>query len=420
MQHAFTAATRFGLGPRPGELRAIGGDPRGWLKAQLGDLSGPRGRTIEDLSGELRPLFKQDDRKAFKARSRELLEAEERAAAEHARTTRAPFNERLVRFFSNHFTVSVARREVAGLVGSFEREAIREGLTGSFGDLLVAVVRHPAMLTYLDNVRSVGPGSIQGQRTGRDINENLGREILELHTLGVDGGYGQSDVEALAHALTGWTVDEGGFVFLDRMHEGEPQTVLGTTYHATGVSQALQVLRDLATHPSTAQHVCTKLARHFVQDDPPEAAVRALEDAWWRTDGHLPAVFEALVELEAAWDTPLAKLRTPQELVLAAARALDVEDADRMVRSYRLLGQSPWSAPSPQGWSDRAADWAGPDAVVARVDWARRVGAQIDDIDVDALVTELAGPFASKLLRRQADDPEGLALLLASPTFNRR
>lgn len=419
---AFTAATRFGLGPTPGELRAIGSDARGWLTQQLADRRGPAGRSVASLMGELLPLYRAPDKAAFKQRARQVLTDEEHARAEHARTTTAPFVERMVRFFSNHLTVSIARRELAGLVGSYERDAIRPNLGGSFADLLLASLGHPAMRMYLDNLRSIGPDSRVGQRGGRDINENLAREVLELHTLGVDGGYTQTDVQGLALALTGWTVDETGAVFAERMHQGTPQTVLGVTYHATGQAQAEAILRDLAVHPSTARHLATKLARHFVADDPPEAAVRELEDTWLRTDGDLPSVLRALVQLEAAWEAPLTKLRTPQELVIAAARALhrDDEAAERMVRSFRLLGQPSWSAPSPQGWPDRAEEWAGPDAIVARVDWARRVGARTDGLDVPDLVRELAGPFASKLLRRRASEAEGLALLLASPVFQRR
>lgn len=417
---AFIASVRFGLGPRPGELRDIGGDPRGWLREQLHGADAASGRTTRECMQVLWPLFKDEDRTDFKKQSRAFLESEAQAATEQARRTRAPFRERMARFFSNHLAVSITRREIAGVVGAYEREAIRPNLGGSFADMLVAATRHPAMLLYLDNVRSVGPNSRAGLRHGKDINENLGREVLELHTLGVDGGYTQADVQALATALTGWTVDEDGFVFLDRMHEGAPQTVMGTTYHAAGVEQAEQILRDLAVHPSTARHLATKLARHLVADDPPPEAVRTLEDAWLRSDGDLPTVLAAAIELDAAWSAPLTKLRTPQELVLATARALRWTDDEAIVRSYGLLGQGPWAAPSPQGYPDVAAEWAGPDAVVARVDWARRVAAKAGEVDLAVVMADVAGPFAPKLLRRERNDPEGLALLLASPTFQRR
>ena len=404
---ATTASIRFGLGPRPGELAAIGDAPRDWLLAQLPGSDGPDGPDREEVVRRLVKAFRADDKEAFRLESVERYREDAQAAAEHAIRTATPFRERLVRFFSNHLAVSVARPEIRGLVGSYERHAIRPNLRGSYARLLVAAVMHPAMLIYLDNQRSVGPTSPIGERRGKGLNENLAREILELHTLGVDGGYEQRDVEGLARMLTGWTVveDGDGFAFEPRMHEPGGHRMLGVTYRKEDHRQALEALIDLSVHPSTARHLATKLARHFVADDPPESAVRRLEEVWMRSQGNLPAVFAALVDLPEAWEQPLAKLRPPQELVIATARALgESGESPLLVHSMRSLGQTPWAAPSPQGWPDRAEDWAGPDALVARVDWVRRVATRAGDRRV----------LGRDLSRRE------LALWLASPEFQRR
>lgn len=426
MSRAWIATTRFGLGPRPGELdelRRLG--PERHLLEQLQDQGAPEGKSKREALQALARGFRED-RKAFNELSSELYRAEAREHARFAMHTTAPFRERLARFWINHFTVSAARPEVRGLAGSLSRHAIRPRLDGHFHQLLLEVTRHPAMLLYLDNVRSVGPDSPAGRRKGKGLNENLAREILELHTLGVDGGYSQSDVEALAAMLTGWTVepDADGSSFDERLHQPGAQTLLGRSYPDEGPRQAASALLDLARHPSTARHLATKLARHFVADQPSELAIERIERAWTSSDGHLPTVAVALVELPSAWSVG-EKLRTPQEFVLATARALDDDgEASLLVHSMRELGQAMWSAGSPAGWSDLAEDWSGPDALVARVEWARRVGMRSPKRqDVQQLAQELLGPKLDRSLRSMLDQrhpKEALGLLLASPWMQRR
>src|SRR5262252_798402 len=246
------------------------------------------------------------------------------AMARFQRAVQAPvgFVERLVHFWSNHFCVSAAKGGfVRACAGSFEREAIRPHVLGRFTDMLKAVESHPAMLFYLDNAQSFGPQSPAGQRRQRGLNENLAREILELHTLGVNGGYTQADVTALARIITGWTFagregrigEPGTFVFFALAHEPGDHELLGKTYPAGGMEQGESVLADLARHPATARHVATKLARHFVADEPPATLVDRLAKVFRDSDGDLKALAAALIDADEAWSVALAKMRTPEE-----------------------------------------------------------------------------------------------------------
>ena len=345
-----------------------------------------------------------------------------------------PVIERLVQFWSNHFTVSCMRPVVRGFCGAFEREAVRPHILGRFPDMLLAVVRHPAMLFYLDNVASVGPDSPFGERSGKGLNENLGREILELHTLGVDGGYTQADVEALARILTGWTVARpkdpapGGFRFEPRIHEPGPKLLLGRTYAEAGLAEGEAALLDLARHPATARHVAKKLAHHFIADDPPPAAVERIAQRFTATGGDLRQVTTAVVEEEAAWKRPFAKVRTPTELVIAACRAVGLANppADGLVNSLRVLDQPAFFAPSPAGWPDIAAAWVSPEAMIRRAEWCQAFAQRLPDPPDPMSVA--AASFGDALLpeemlqavRRAPDRRTGLALLLASPEFQKR
>ena len=230
------------------------------------------------------------------------------------------FVERLVAFWSNHFCISATKGEPARIwAGSFEREAIRPHVLGRFADMLKAVEQHPAMLFFLDNQQSLGPDSRAGQNRKRGLNENLAREIMELHTLGVGGGYTQDDVTSLARIITGWTFAgpqgklgaPGSFVFNANAHQPGPQLLLGKTYDDNGVAQGEAALADIARHPSTAKFIATKFARHFVADDPPPALVARLQDVFRKTDGDLKALAAALVDSDEAWQAPLTKMRTP-------------------------------------------------------------------------------------------------------------
>jgi uncharacterized protein (DUF1800 family) len=365
---------------------------------------------------------------------REIYLAEAMARTLGAIHSDTPFHERLVAFWSNHFTVSIQRAEIAGLAGAYEREAIRPHVLGRFADLLLAVTRHPAMLLYLDNARSIGPDSFAGQRHSQfGLNENLGRELLELHTLGVKGGYGQADVVAMAKMLTGWTItppaQPGGglYRFAPRLHEPGAKTLLGLRYEEDGEAEAETALRNLARHPATAHHVATQLACHFVADDPPPAVVERIASVFLRSDGDLATVTRAVVDSPEAWREPLAKVKQPQDYLISTMRATGITppEAKPLVQSLRLLGQAPFAAPSPAGWPDTAKDWLGPEALMHRIEWARAFADKVSGAVAPGPVvqTTIAPVAAQRTLTTiaQADNPaDGLALVLASREFQRR
>lgn len=440
LREAAIALNRFGLGARPGELRVVAADPRGWLREQVGPANPPPPpelaafRSSDVLVHEARERRRQGQtdqkaKEAFQADVRQAVRDEMAARAQlHARTPR-PYRERMVRFWANHLAISVAKTEVGPVAGAYEREAIRPRLGGAFRDLLLAAEGHPAMLIYLDNARSIGPNSPAGGRTGGGLNENHAREILELHTLGVHGGYAQADVVALAEILTGWGLardgEPGGAAFSPQRHQPGAKRLLGVVYPEAGEGEAKAALRDLARHPATARFLATKLTRHLVADDPPESAVARIEQVFRDSDGDLPTVHAALIDLPEAWAQTGTKIKTPEELVISAARGLGFEAAgDLMIASARGLGQTPTSAPSPQGWPDRASDWLGPEAVLGRVEWARKVGRESPVPDALALADDLLGPLLGSRTRQAlaaATDPaERLTLLVACPEFQRR
>jgi uncharacterized protein (DUF1800 family) len=399
------ATNRFGMGARPGEAQRAAADPQAWLLQQLQDpsasmLSDPGLRTSDRALASYFK-FRKERRKAQKDKAnseetgnmaevkpaeknspRDEIAREIEVRTRFAITTEQSFRERLVRFWSNHFTVSVTRNTVVPIAGAFEREAIRPHVSGRFLDMLMAAEMHPAMLLYLDNAQSVGPGSMAGKRRDRGLNENLAREILELHTLGVKGGYTQDDVIEFARALTGWTVASqrdsfptGKTFFDERRHEPGRRTVLGKKYADSGGEQALHVLRDLAAKPQTAKFVATKLARHFIADDPPASAIEKLQHTFLETAGDLSRVSAELVKMDEAWDEEMKKFKLPDEFHISALRGLGADSVQRRVMraTYESLGQAPFSAPSPAGWPDESDAWLGPDAVKKRLEWSQAV-----------------------------------------------
>lgn len=430
------ALSRFGFGAAPGDPARVGHDPKGWVESQLKtdlplipaiflDHPGSAARMREVFAAR---MSEPDEREQRQKALREAYRTDIVARTRTAIASEAPFLERLVQFWSNHFTVSTQRGEVAPLAVAFENEAIRPNLLGRFEDMAKAAILHPAMLVYLDNVQSVGPGSRAGSKGKRGLNENLGREALELHTLGVNGGYDQDDVRALALILTGWAIDKetGAASFNPNTHEPGPKTLVGHKVAEAGAEEAGQAITFLANHPATARHVAFKLARHFIADDPPDDAVKTLERQFRDSGGDLTVLYRTLVGLDAAWAHPLAKLRSPNDFVIATLRATDLPmEEKQLANTLGLLGQMPFSAPSPAGWPDRAADWAGPDAVVRRVDWSLALGQRIGSrIDARALLADILGGRANEDLRRtveRAPSPgEALALTLLSPAFQRR
>jgi len=450
------ALNRFGLGARPDE--APPADPQHWLLEQLERFEPrPQAWMAQPGSAALAARYAQQQRDVraaegdAKAAARQALQqglresyrsaVDARVAA--ALVTPAPFAERLVHFWSNHFAVSVEKPAVAALAGAFEAEAIRPHVLGRFEDMLVAVEQHPAMQLFLDQVRSAGPDSaaaMQAQRRNAErvpgLNENLAREILELHTLGVRSGYQQGDVTEFARALTGWSVgglgsrddgDPGAFVFRARLHEPGVRVILGRQYAQPGEDQARAVLRDLALAPATASHLAAKLARHFVADNPPPALVGRLADAYQRSGGMLSAMYRELVRAPEAWSPAPAKFKTPWDWTLSALRGLGLREPGtlRFAPLLTQLGQPVWRPGSPAGYDDIAASWAAPDALVRRVELAQRFSARVGDrLDARQLALLLLpgtlSPATNEAIARAESPATALALLLVSPDFLRR
>jgi uncharacterized protein (DUF1800 family) len=453
---AAVAAHRFGLGEA--SLDAVRPDPQAWLLAQIGPADTPRGEGLLNTPQALAHVRAEIENRrlaknpataeqAVANHYREVIVADVRSRLATAALTQRPFAERLQLFWANHFTVSLTKGSTRGLIGAFERDTIRPHIAGPFEKMLVAATTHPAMLRYLDNNQSAGPHSRIVARAARrarameqsprvtGLNENLAREVLELHTLGVNGGYTQADVTAFAAVLTGWRpagLDAGGGRPFDpAWHEPGRKTVLGKSY-PEGPEALGQVLHDLARHPSTARFIATKLARHFVADEPPPELVERLAAAYRRSDGELAEVYRELVKSPLAWNPAPAKLKTPEEFVVASARLLSVSqrmleraEAGLLSNGIAGLGQRVHVAPSPAGWPDRAEEWLGPEAVWKRVEWATRVGDRMGrNVDARVLASASLGPLLSESSQRQieraADGPQALTLLLMAPEFQRR
>ena len=442
---AYIAMRRFGLGVGAVDIDTVAANPIQWLKNQIDTgvtipdalIKFPGSATIVADLHKARRQSAENLRKAKQKHYRENFKHEVSAKANLLATTSAPFQERLVRFWSNHFTVSRAKPVIGPIIPAYEREAIRPNFLGKFEDLLLAVTSHIAMLSYLDNVVSIGPNSRVGKRRGKSLNENLAREILELHTLGVNGDYSQQDVTEFARALTGWThgsvgrqddpADRGKFVFREVLHEPGSKVVLGKTYREEGENEVKRILRDLAQHPSTAQHISFKLARHFIADDPPKRAVELLSEAWLASRGDLKHVLLTLIRLEEAWQISPSKYLTPQELVIATHRALGVSRVTRhnFVLPLKLLGQNPFEAPSPKGWPDTENDWLGPESLMHRVEWLRAtVNQQRPRLSPSEFAERTLGPYLSertaRMIERAPSGEAAVALALISPEFQRR
>lgn len=363
----------------------------------------------------------------------ETFHAEVLARVRHATMVDCGFAERLVAFWSNHFSISIAKNEfVHILAGAFEREAIRPHILGHFADMVLAVERHAAMLLYLDNNGSIGPNSRAGLNRHGGINENFAREILELHTLGIGGGYTQSDVTSLSKILTGWAPAGrsgklGAFEFNLAAHEPGPKTLLSTIYEDKGIEQGKAALRDIARHPSTARSIAFKFARHFVADEPPPVLVAHLQEVFNETNGDLKAMSLALIDSDASWLAPPTKIRLPYEYVIATARALSrVPDDQGVYLGYLgMLGQPLWTPPGPNGFPDTNPAWIGPEQMKLRLDIASQMASSLDDdIDPRELLDIVIGPAASSETRqaigRAASRQQAVTLLLMSPEFQRR
>jgi uncharacterized protein (DUF1800 family) len=502
------AANRFGLGARPGEILAASSDPRGWLKAQIRPdaavIPAEGLMSVEQVFTERREAYadimsaagsaarpaakrsanspagppakpaagspqQQAVRKEIQKESRDGLQLEIQARSRRAASTADPFAERWARFWSNHFTVAARNAQLIGIVGPFERDAIRPHAFGSFANLLGHATFHPTMLIYLDANRSIGPSTDAARRRDAGLNENLAREILELHTVGVGSGYTQADVIEFAKALTGWTVGgqgrpgagqaqrlarlrargtggaglggQGGgpqlaalqlnqhpgqTIFMEPFHEPGARKLLGKTYSG-GKQQAAAILDDLARSPATARHVATKLTRHFVADAPPAATVEKLQAVYLRSGGDLSALAKAVIDLDEAWAETPAKFKTPEELLVSVSRAAgsDIAFGRDQRAIYTSLAQQPFGAPSPAGWPDTAAAWSGADAVMKRLEWANAVSQRMSAMGspsdfLDRALGPTAGEATRLAVSRAESAQQGFTLALMSPEFQRR
>ncbi|MBV9509276.1 MAG: DUF1800 family protein [Caulobacteraceae bacterium] len=462
---AAIALSRFGMGARPGELEAVRTDPQGWLAAQTsGPVAQPEGQFAsggERLAqfGAFRRAREQAkssgaapagagpaDVKAMGEAIRQDIGAEFLARARLSCVTAKGFAERWRLFWCNHFTTSATKELTAVLVGDFERRAIRPHTFGRFQDMLTASTRHPAMLSYLDQQQSFGPDSLAGQRRNLGLNENLAREIMELHTLGV-GAYDQADVTEFARALTGWSfvgpnemsrphplmiaqspdAQPGDFVFRAYAHQAGVRTILRKTYAEAGEDQAAAALRDFALAPATARHIALKLGRHFVADDPPPALTARLAHSFMASEGDLGQVARTLIASPEAWSPQPKKFKTPYEFLVSSYRAMgdQPEDIKPLAQTLTLMGQKPFSAPSPKGWPEETGDWASPDAIMKRMSWAEQYAArtappaQPAELAENALGARLSAPVRAAVARAESR-PEAVAILLMSPEFQRR
>ncbi len=347
------------------------------------------------------------------------------------------FRERLVRFWADHFTTEAKFRHDVALTDAMVEEAIRPHVAGRFADMLRGVTMHPAMLLYLDQVRSVGPGSKVGLRREEGLNENLARELMELHTLGVGGSYRQDDVRQAAELLTGLTATpKDGFHFNPDMAEPGPETVLGTTYDGEALEPVNALLDDLAVHPDTARHLARKVAVHFISDTPDEGMVAEMAAAYAAADGQLLPLYRAMLLHPAAWGGDLKKARQPYDFIAAAFRALGLapdaimtinrkRTAQRILVPMRAMGQE-WGKPGgPDGWEEAAPAWINPQGMAARITWAMTQPAELGALpDPRAMVGRVLGERASERLiwavNAAEEQRDGVGLILAAPEFNRR
>ncbi|PWJ17019.1 DUF1800 domain-containing protein [Jannaschia seohaensis] len=443
------AAIRFGTGLSP--VHAPPAGPVDMMAALLGPDEAADAIPIEGWEtqvaravawGALRRARRESDaaRAAYRAHVAAMRDAHSGALARslaRAAVTRDGFRERLFWFWSDHFTVADGRGYRRHTISGYREDAIRPFVAGSFAALLDSAVTHPAMLDYLDQRWSMGPNSRRGKRGG-GLNENLAREVLELHTLGAGGPYTQYDVTQLAELLTGLSFDrEGAPRFRPALVEPGAETVLGRSYGgARPDPEAIRaVLADLAVHPATARHVSGKLARHFVAEHPDADLVAAMAARWIETGGDLPSVYAVMLDHPASAAPELRKVRRPLDYIAAAARALNLGDfllglSRGQVRGgimvpMELMGQ-PWQeAPGPDGWPEAAEAWITPQGLAARIDWAMTVPRDLPELPDPRDFVEVAlGPLASERTRFAARAAEsradGIGLILSAPEFQRR
>jgi uncharacterized protein (DUF1800 family) len=442
---AHVAVQRFGLGPKPGLVARVA--KRGALRALHDELDAPgiaRMRT-----GDL-PDYREACRRStygFSEADR-IYRAELAGRIDKQLGAGIGFVERLVMFWSNHFSTSIHKAEIVrGTVGQLERDVIRRHVLGNFTDMLLGVYQHPAMVAFLDNSDSAGPNSEAARWWPRGFNENLAREAMELHTIGSDGGYTEDDVTALSKILTGWSyvrgwevdggwnggteANRGQFLFCADWHEPGTIAFRGKAWADTGRKRGVAALRSLAADPATAETIAFKLVRHFITDTPHPRQVEPLARVFRRTKGDLKAVAKALLKVPGAFGRRLTKIRTPYEHLVAQFRALgrryNEDDYWCFWCTLDALNQQPFECASPEGWSDETATWLNPDAMTIRMDtallsawvWAKDRPDKPQDLARRLFDGALSRASAARIAA--APDPyRGLATLFMTPEFQRR
>lgn len=460
---ARVAFMRFGLGPKPGGRIGLGDGEDAAYQACLRELNNRTAAEISDNevlvktapSGNSFPGF---DGTPYPATIKNcgaisanplsgnynlaILEAESTSRYLKYLGPEVGFVERLVLFWNNHF--SVYNGKARATVGHLERSAIRKNVLGKFGDMLEAVITHPAMITYLDNQSSYGPNSKIGAARKWTYNENLAREILELHTLGVNGGYSQQDVTEFAKVLTGWHVGShrsaapGQFTYIHDAHEPGAITVLGKTYgQADGLRQGKAVLRDLAVHPKTAEHIAYKLIRHFVKDEPATQDVDRLAEVFTSTNGDLYQVSKALLELPSAWVEPFTRIKQPYQWLVSITRGLDMNATQVAAARWGFdifcghMGHSIWWRLTPDGWPEDNSYWMTPNAMRIRNDLSARIVSYCFNstrwpgpLRPPALAEDLLGPVSNdvrqQFVKWDRDDRASIPVLFMMSEYLRR
>ena len=447
---AVIAVNRFGLGARLNEIKQAKSDPKAFLLKQLitpefnhnlptsnelllhmADFM--QKRRFAKLSPDCElPKKQQKPRRKLKPFFQQSYQQLCCDTLIRAIRSSDSLSWRLLDFFSNHFSVTAQGQKMVALAPTLEREAIAPNLLGNFENMLLAVMHHPCMLVYLNNDRSFGANSKIGKRSKKGLNENLAREMMELHTLGVNGGYTQVDVIELAKGITGWSVAlplkdyKVGFYYRDNGHEPGERTLLGKTYAQQGEAQGIAMITDLARHPATAKHLCFQLAKHFISDNPSQSLQDKMVERWQQTNGNIKQVMVAMINAPESWQLQSLKFKTPREFVISAYRALNFtpKNHQSLIWALNLLGQSPFKANSPEGYGDIEANWNGPSALMSRIDWSSQLVKRRARINPQRLSQRLFADNLSdntqSLIQHAESRPNALALLLMSPEFLRR
>lgn len=444
---ATLAAFRYGYGPRPDGAKVR--DAAGLL-ASLPDAGLPftddwdtRSAIFEMIRQARRDRDRGVDGSMQRSRSAnrafaQYLRRDQRRAVQAAMASPTGFDQRLLAFWIDHFTAAQTFPRLSLALPHMHATAIGPHITGRFKDMLRAVITHPAMVMYLDQGRSFGPNSPAGLERGRGLNENLARELLELHTLGVDAGYTQTDVRELAELLTGLAHGPDGYAFYRGRVEPGPETVMGRTYHSDrpGIEPIAQVLDDLAAHPETAHHLARKLVVHFLGAPAPRDLVADMADAYLAADTRLTALYDVMLHDTRAWHPRAVKARTPFEFVVASLRAAGTDPAQLsglrprevnrdFLQPLAQMGQPLWRPQGPDGWPEAPEAWITPVGLSARLRWsdgfAKRMLGGSDPRDfLDTAVGDAASPTLRFAVAGAEDRIEGHVIVLASPEFNRR